>query len=658
MASKKIIEFANNFYESERRRLPDFIPVGIGVGICWYFLLEQEPNFRLTIGAFLFCLALFALADRWRGIAAMILAVSFGFLVSQLRTNSVHTFMLSESPNKPISFTATIEFCEKTENGLKFIVRDVARKYNDSLNELCKKFSKLHLIWRGKKALGEQADFVPGTRALFRVVLSPIYPSAFPGAYDFRKQHFFKGISARGFLLKPPQIMAKASGSSTRIFIEKIRHKINKKMEEYLSRDAAAIGEALITGNTAGISKEIRTTFANTGIAHLLAISGLHMGIIGFFIFWLSRIILCCFPVISMFFDVKKIAAVASWMVTLIYLSISGCSVPSLRAFIMHTLIIVAILCNRTALTMRSVAIAATLVMTFTPEVILFPSFQMSFGAVMAIVAFYEGRQWRQNAFISVLMTTVIASIPTSIISISVFNQLTLNSIPANMISIPLMSFYIMPLAVAVLFFMMFDLSKPMIILMGYGVDLLRKIAEEISKLPGSFFVMPTPSMEAVAIFTVSGVFLLLIHHKIRIIGIFGLLLGVFVYIRQPKADIFIAPHGKAIGLRTDNAICFNNMAYFRSAGNSWAKSVGFEKRERYDSKKCRRCMYSLDEDTWMAMLKGRRIVLTKDDDYQKRPEDFAVFHLGDESNETTEIMYLPSGERKSTISIRRPWTL
>ncbi|MDR3151804.1 MAG: ComEC family competence protein [Holosporaceae bacterium] len=657
VVSRKIIEFASNFYESERRRLPDFIPVGIGGGICWYFLLEEEPNFRLTLGAFLLCLALFALADRCRGIAAMVLAVSFGFLVSQLRTNSVNTFMLSESPDRPISFVATIEFCEKTENGLKFIVRNATRKYNDSSSKLCRKFSKLHLIWKGKKALEEQTDFTPGTRVLFRAVLSPIYPAAFPGAYDFRKQHYFKSISARGFLIKPPKIIKKASVSSMQIFIEKIRHRINKKMEKYLSRDTAAIGEALITGNTAGISKEVRTTFANTGIAHILAISGLHMGIIGFFIFWLSRIILCCFPAISMFFDIKKIAAVASWLVTLIYLGISGCSVPSLRAFIMHTLIITAILCNRTALTMRSVAIAATLVMTFTPEVILFPSFQMSFGAVMAIVAFYEVCQWRQNAFVSVLMTTVIASIPTSIISVSTFNQLTLNSIPANMISIPLMSFYIMPMAVAVLFFMMFGLSKQAIILMGYGIDLLKRIAEEISKLPGSFFVMPTPSTEVTAIFIVSGLFLMMIHHRIRVLGIFGLLLGVIVYFLQPKADVFIAPHGKALGLRTGDAVCFNNLAYFRSAGNSWAKSVGFEKRERYDSKKCRRCISPLNEDTWVATLNGQRIVLTKDDDYQKHHGDFAVFHLGSENNEATEIMYLLSGERKSTASIKRPWT-
>ncbi|MDR1362292.1 MAG: ComEC family competence protein [Holosporaceae bacterium] len=657
MARKKVIDFVNDFCESERHRLPDFIPIGIGGGICWYFILEKEPQPYISVGVFIVCLILSVCINRWRVLTAMALAVSFGFGISQLRTNYVHTFMLSESPERPLTFAATIEFCEKTNRGLKFIVNEIVGKPHTAAHKLCKKISRLHLIWNMGEKKSEHRDYTPGTRALFRTRLSPIYPPAFPGAYDFRKQHYFKEISARGFLLKPPSVIKKFQDSSIRMVIEKIRHSINKKIEQYLSQDIAAIAEALITGNTAGISKETRMIFANTGIAHLLAISGLHMGIIGFFIFWLSRIILCCFTAISRFFDIKKIAAVISWLVTLIYLGISGCSVPSLRAFIMHTLIIAAILCNRTALTMRSVAIAATFVMIFTPEVVLFPSFQMSFGAVIAIVSFYAERGRRYNAFLSALMTTLVASVPTAIISISAFNQLTLNSVPANIIAIPFMSFYIMPMAVAALFFMIFGLSQPFVMLMGYGVELLRKIAEELSQLPGSFFVMPTPSTAVMAIFVISGLFLTLVRHRIRVVGVFGLLLGVVCYGLQPRPDILLAPHCKSIGIRTDQAACFSSLAYFKYVCSDWAKSLGFKMRKRYNSAECRGCISALDEDTWVADIKKSRIVITKDNDFQKRPGDFAVFHLGDENNDTFEVMYLPSGEKKSTASIKRPWT-
>ncbi|GHU16954.1 hypothetical protein FACS189472_03150 [Alphaproteobacteria bacterium] len=661
---EKFLSFVENFYESEKHRLLNFFPVGIGVGICWYFLLDKEPDFRLNITvfsiifiAFILCLFL----RKYRNVLLIPLTIAAGFLLSQMRTNYVDTFMLSEPPERPISFVATIESCEKTENGLKFIVSDAKRKYDDEANELCRKFNKLNLTWRGKKAKETQNDYDPGSRVLFRVILSPTYPQSFPGAYDFRKQQYFKGISARGFIIKPPKTLEKSKPSSFGLYMEQLRHQINKKIEEHLGKDTAAVAEALTTGNTAGISKEIRSHFANSGIAHILAISGLHVGIIGFFVFWLFRIILCCFSRISMFYNVKKIAAVISWIITLFYLSISGCSVPSLRAFIMHTLIITAILLNRTPLTMRSVAIAATIIMVCTPEVILFPSFQMSFGAVIAIVAFYEC-DWQLPRFLSgltsVIATTIVASIPTSIFSVFVFNQLTLNSILANIISIPLMSFCIMPVLVVALFLMIFNIAEPILKLAGYGIDILIMVADEICKLPGSFFVMHTPSNAVITTLVVSMLFLTLIHHRIRLLGLVGFVLGICGYFYQAIPDIFVSVDGKAIGIRTEDGVFFNDLRPFRSVTQSWTKSVGFEKRKKYNSKKCSKYISCLDDNTYVANIADKRIVVTSDDDYEKDAKDFLVFHVGDEENEVAEVVYLPSKERKSTASIKRPWVV
>ncbi|GHU12219.1 hypothetical protein FACS189449_05500 [Alphaproteobacteria bacterium] len=657
---EKFLSFVENFYESEKHRLLNFFPVGIGIGICWYFLLDKEPAFCVNLTVFSIVFVAFLFLRRYRNILLIPLTIAAGFLLSQMRTNYVDTVMLSEPPEKPISFVATIESCEKTENGLKFIVSDAKRKYDDEANKLCRKFKRLNLSWRGKQAQKTQNDYNPGSRVLFRAILSPTYPQSFPGAYDFRKQQYFKGISARGFIVKPPKTLKKSEPSSFGLYMEQLRHQINKKIEEYLGKDTAAVAEALTTGNTAGISKEIRSHFANSGIAHILAISGLHVGIIGFFVFWLFRVILCCFSRISKFYNVKKISAVISWIITLFYLNISGCSVPSLRAFIMHTLIITAILLNRTPLTMRSVAIAATIIMIYTPEVILFPSFQMSFGAVIGIVAFYEC-DWQLPRFLrgltSVIATTIVASIPTSIFSVFVFNQLTLNSILANIISIPLMSFYIMPALVVALFLMIFDMAEPILILAGYGIDLLIKVADEISQLPGSFFVMHTPSNAVITTLVVSMLFLALIHHKIRLLGLVGFASGICGYFYQAIPDIFVSVDGKAIGIRTEDGVFFNDLRPFRSAAASWTKSVGFEKREKFSSEKCSKYISRLDDDIHVANIAGKRIVVTSDEDYEKNAEDFLVFHVGDEENKNAEVVYLPSKERKSTTSIQRPWS-
>lgn len=669
MNKQSLLDAIDDFFEAEKYRLPNFIPVGIGIGICLYFSLNSEPSFSLNCCVFAITIIAFVVqkiwAERNQNVApvykhivnfvfAALLLISFGFLISQIRTAHVNTFMINEDIKKPISFAATIESCEKTEKGLKFIVSDTKRKYDDWAGDLCKKFNKLHLIWIGEKARESASDYAPGARVLFRAMLSPIRPRAFPGAYDFRKQQFFKGISARGFIIKPPRILQNCEQPSTRLYIEQLRHKIDKTIEKYLPKNTAAIAKALTTGNTAGITKQIRANFSSSGTAHVLAISGLHIGIIGFFIFWLFRVILCFFPRISMFYDTKKIAAVASWLAVLFYLQISGCSVSSIRAFIMHTIIIVAILLNRTPLTMRSVAIAATVIMLYTPEVIMFPSFQMSFGAVIAIIAYVES-EFKMPNFLKwlseVITITIVASIPTSIISVSVFNQLTLNSILANIICVPLMTFFIMPALMFALCLMVFGLSHPMISLAGYGIDWLAKIAEETSKLPGSLFIMHTPTNIALGIVIMSFLVFTLIQHKIRFAGLFGIFCGLILYFAQPLPDIFVSPHAKVVGIRTDDCVCFSHLGYFRSMTDSWSRSVGFDKRENFNSKSCSKFIKQIDGNTYLATLKGKTIVVTNQGKHDEIPDADLVFLLNDGTNKKAEIVYLDEADKNKTLN-------
>lgn len=666
------VNFIEDFFECEKNRLPNLVPVGIGIGICLYFSLNNEPNFHFNISIFVFSLLIWIFAKIYlaknESISSILmytffsafLAISSGFLVSQIRTVCTNTYMIAENIKKPISFVATVNSCEKTDKGLKFIVSELKRKYDDSANKLCKKINGLHLIWIGSKAKECAQDYSPGSEVLFRAILSPIYSQAFPGAYDFKKQQYFKGISARGFVIKPPKTINENKPFSINLYIQQLRHKINKKIEEHLPKDTAAIAEALTTGNTAGISSKIRSNFANSGIAHILAISGLHMGIIGFFIFWLSRIILCCFTKISMFYDIKKIAAVISWFITLFYLYISGCSVPSVRAFIMHTLIMGAILIDRTAFTIRSVAVAATGILLTTPEVILFPSFQMSFGAVIAIVTFYES-SWRPPKFLKslseIVLTTIVASIPTSIISVFVFNQLTLNSILANIVSIPLMSFFIMPTAVIVLFLMIFDLARLPLLVMGFGINLLMKIAEETSKLPGSFFVMHTPTPLTIGLIIFPGLLFMLIKHRIRFLGLIFSFLGIVYYFYQPTPDVFIAPHGKVIGIKTEKTACFNNLRYFNTMTKNWTKSIGFEKRENYFSKECKKYISKIDDGTYSTKVKNKKIVITSDTEYEKNKNTDFIFFLNHEQNEHAILLYLNPDINLSNKKICRPWS-
>ena len=639
----RFYEFVENFCESEKFRLVNFIPVCLGTGICWYFCLDNEPSMFLSIGMFIS--ALMILLFTKTKISWGVFFIAFGFFLAQLRTISIDTRLLKEESKEPISFFATVETCNHTEKGLNFIVKDVSSLDVD----------KLFLIWRGTKALNTKQDYAPGDRVSFFSILSPLSNQAFPEHYDFKKQQYFNHISARGFIVSEPRKVHSAkTDSSLSTQIEKIRHKINKQIDENIEKNSAAVAKAIITGTKSAIPQKIREAFIKSGTAHILAISGLHIGIIGFFIFLLFRWILCCIPLISMYYNVKKIAAVFSFIGVFAYYLLSGCSVSSLRALIMHGIIIAGILIDRRALTMRSVAIAAMIILLISPEVIMFPSFQLSFSAVIAIIAFYE-HHWHESSAIrmlfNVIITTVIASLATSIFSVFVFNQLTLNSIFANIFAIPLMTFFIMPAAVLSLAFLFFGISFPLNIL-SFGIDLLLKLISFSATLPGSLFVMPEPSPTTMTIVIFSALIFTLIHHKIRMLGVVGIFVGIFCYFTEERPKIVISPNAKAFGVKvSDDLVCFNHCGYFRGMLEAWTKSVGCSCRENFKSKSCRKFVKQINDHAVKATIDGNDYLLT----YRNANFSSPVIFL-DKTNDMLREIYVPSLREVSNRRKKRPW--
>ena len=601
-----------NFYEHERMRVLNFIPVILGTGICCFFNLDNPPPLIWSVSFFLILLAL---SGRFKFLW-IFLIFNFGFMLAQLRTIHINTPMLEKTIENPQSFFATVDSCYRTESGMNFVVKDTSLRF---------KSNKIFLSWRGKKAKDSAGDFMPGDRVSFFAKLSPLKDQPFPQAYNFKRQQYFNRISARGFIMSPPKKVEYLYREITlSLLIDKFRHKINQKIDKILNFDNAAIAKALVTGTKSSIGKDLRESFVRSGTAHVLAISGLHIGIVGLFIFVLVRLILCCIPRISMFYDIKKIAAIVSLVGAVAFYFISGCSVSAMRALIMHTLVILAIILDREAVTMRSIAVAATIIMVLSPEAIMFPSFQLSFSAVIAIVAFYE-RCWnfssRFKMLINIVATTVVATLSTSIFSVFVFNQLTLNSIFANIFMIPLMSFFVMPMVIISLLCMLINVTFPLKIL-AFGISAMIKLAKFSSTFAGSLFVMHSPSPIVMTILIFSALIFTLIHHKIRWTGFVGILIGILLYFFQDIPRIIVSPNAKAYGARvSDDLTCFNHCGYFRATLSAWTKSVGCSRRENFKSKACRKFIETLDDDSVRISADGQDFILTSD---PKLSENFA----------------------------------
>src|SRR6185437_16523783 len=162
--------------------------------------------------------------------------------------------------------------------------------------------------------------------------------------------------------------------------------------------ETGEIAVALITGERAGISEAVNQAMRDSGLAHILSISGLHMVIMAGTVFWLVRALLALVPALVLRFPIKKWAAGSALVAASFYLALSGAAVPTVRSWIMMSIVLLAVMLDRPALTVRNVALAALAILVVAPDSLFDPSFEMSFAAVVALVALYEWLGTRERS--------------------------------------------------------------------------------------------------------------------------------------------------------------------------------------------------------------------------------------------------------------------
>lgn len=701
-----ILDKVDFFLFLHRHSIINFSVVPLGMGIGLYFWLDYQPSIYYSLAYFLSSAFLCFTSTRCKQILYGFLLFSFGFFIANLRTILLSTPMLDQQINKTAKFTATIIECEKSKSGLEFLVNNVkfrniqseqefvkscnnsktlekfnspptTKHYTEPIDEnYLQNLQKLNTFWEfpysSKKSVSKikllwknfancmPIDFPPSSQVSFLAKLTPIYKQAFPGAYDFRKQAFFGNISCRGYIVAKPIILKKQN----KLFWQTIRQKINHRIYQHLNifdnqpdknKEIAGVISALITGNKIGITPKIRTIFADSGIAHVLAISGLHMSIIGVFIFAILRFLLSLIPWISLQYDTKKISAVISLLFGLIYLQISGCSVPSIRATIMHAMITISIMLNRQAISIRSVCFAAILILTITPEEIMFPSFQMSFAAVITIVALHQNI--RLNKLSSMLLTTVTASLATSVFSIFTFGKLTLNAIFSNLLVIPLMAIFIMPIALFVIVSIPFASESFFIKLLGFFTNIMIEIAKQVATWPYSSITMKMPTISAVLLITTGLLWMSLTMTKSKLYGLIPILAGILNYFYSPQSLIFVSPHAKLVAINMGDCVCVNTFRSFKSDATLWTKSLGLNSKIHFDEISPSK-IQKIDKYNYVAHLPEMNVLIANN---QKIPQQhYNKFDIVIDLNKSTNsnaIIFFDKNTFSNCHSTQRPWS-
>ncbi|GAM99384.1 DNA internalization-related competence protein ComEC/Rec2 [alpha proteobacterium U9-1i] len=503
-------------WAAQRDRWILWLPVATIAGAAFWLVAPTDPSIwlgaGLVVGAALLIAAGLLIApgaelDLLRVVtvasASLALAAGLGIGAAQVRTHLAATPAIvgDEEPRGVEGWVIAVESSTAGPR-LRLITRAIEG------SEAVPRYVRVSVPAAGMLTPGRAAR-------CFAVLAPPAGPMA-PGAYDFARRAYFERLGATGFgfgRCRPAAFGAPPSWwDQQRLRLAALRWDLSETIQAASPGRGGAIAAALVSGDRSAIDTETNEALTNSGLGHLLSVSGIHMGVVGGLVFGALLWLFALIPPIALRWPVKKIAAIGALTSLAVYLVISGSSVPALRAFVMACVAFGAILLDRPAISMRGLALAALIVTLAFPESVLEPGFQMSFAATMALVALFEmskrpasepalptpgpligALQWSSRSIGGVILISLVAGLATDPFAIYHFQRFSIYALPANLIAAPIMSFLVAPAAGVAAVLAPFGLADPAIELMSSALDLIAAIGQTFGVRPEAVRALPKP---------------------------------------------------------------------------------------------------------------------------------------------------------------------
>jgi len=572
-------------WADERERWALWLPAAVGVGIGAYFALPAEPPGWAAVAVLVAPLAALAAPRRragWRLAAIGLAAVAVGFAAAALRTALVEAPML-ERRLGPLAVEGRVVEVEPLGRGRRLLLEDL---------DLAG-IAEAERPRRARIRVGAEPPLAAGDRIRVRAVLNPPPAPSLPGAFDFQRQSFFRGLGAVGFAMGRPQVVTAAAegAGSPALAVAALRQRIGERIAAAVDGPPGAMARALMTGERGAIPADVLDAMRDSGLAHLLAISGLHIGLVAGILFVGLRAALALVPPIALRFPIKKWAAAAALPGAAAYALISGATVPTQRAFLMIGLVLLAVLLDRRGLSIRTVAWAAVAILIVQPEALLGASFQLSFAAVVALIAVYEEIRerrfradrasrrwpWRIALYVGgVALSSLVAGAATTPFALYHFNRLAAFGLAANLAAVPLTALWVMPCAVVAFALMPFGLERLALAPMGWGVEMVIAVAREVASWPGAVTLwpaMPTAGLVAVA---AGGLWLALWRGRWRYWGVVGIVGGLASTAWVTAPDVIVDGDGRLMAVRgADGALALSSRRLGRFEAETWLRRAG-----------------------------------------------------------------------------------
>ena len=542
--------------QGQRGALMPWSAVMLGLGVALYFGLPVEPGaggVALALGALCMGAGL-ALWRRevWGPVGTAVALVALGGLVAGLRTHQ------ATGPVLEFRYYGAIEGrvvgVDRSASDALRLTLDQVRLDMDPARTPLRVRVALHGAGRGPPPL-------PGDIVMLTGHLSAPAGAAEPGGFDFQHHAYFLSLGGVGYSRTPLVLLEPRAPGAARLF--HLRMRMSAAIQERIGGQPGAFAAAVLTGDRSGLEAGPVEAMRAANIAHLLAISGLHMGLLTGFVYAALRQVLALIPALALRYPIRKWAAVGALGAGAFYLALSGGNVATERAFIQVAVMFAAVLLDRRAITLRSVAIAALIVLGHRPESLLSPGFQMSFAATAALVGVFgalRGVVWMQGwprwvkGAVALVVSSAVAGAATAPYGAVHFNQVAVYGLVANLLTVPVMGSVIIPGAVLAALLWPLGLSGPVWRVMDWGLSWILDVSAHVAALPGAVAPVPTPAGWTLGAVTLGALVVLLWQGRARWLGAAPILVALALWSGAGRPVVLVSDSGGLVGVMAEGA--------------------------------------------------------------------------------------------------------
>src|SRR5229473_202681 len=526
--------------EAGAGRLLPWVPVAFGTGIAFYFAADREPVASVTaVAATAFGVAAFLLRrQKIFPIAVMIAAMAAGFATATWKTARIAHGVLAR-PMYSVSLSGFVEARDIRERTDRFVLR--VSQMESPRGKTTLERVRLSVRKGTAPAVGSFVEL----KARLQPPLAPLRP----GSYDFGRDMYFQGIGASGFVtgaIKTVEQPPLSGGLSLRYaaLMQDLRDAIDARIRNVLDGDRRAIATALLTGRRDAITTPVNDAMFISGLGHVLSISGYHMAVVAGVVFFAVRALLALIPALTVGFPIKKWSAAAALAAAAFYLLLSGAEVATQRSFFMTAVVLIAVMVDRRAVTFRTLAVAAMIVLALVqigmPRLFASPD-----NSATARIALWGGRE-----IMTLALASLVAGLATTPYAAFHFHRVTPYGVVANLAAMPVVSAVVMPAGLLDLLAMPFGFDGVFWRIMGGGIDWMIVVTQWVAALPGAIGRMAAFGIGPLIAASAGIILLGLLRSPLRWSGAAALTFAVVWALAVPQPEILISADAHTIGVR------------------------------------------------------------------------------------------------------------